>query len=149
MTTWDGQSRRVAQASGMVSVQAACTIEEAVVLMQARADETLHTLEQIAGAVVERGSDSCRRAARPHRRSFAISPRTSPAGPGSFMPMASDGAGARGLPTPYVAIASGIVAEQTGCTLDDAIGLLSERAEASGSSIEDTAASVIEQQNRA
>ena len=38
----------------MVSVQASCTVEEAVVLMQARADETLHTLEQIAGAVIGR-----------------------------------------------------------------------------------------------
>lgn len=66
-----------------------------------------------------------------------------------FMRMASDAAGTRGLRSRCVALASGIVAEQTGCTLDDAIGLLAERAEASGSSIEGIAASVVEQQNRA
>jgi AmiR/NasT family two-component response regulator len=51
-------------------------------------------------------------------------------------------------PTPRVAIASGIVAEQTGSTTDAAMELLSERAEASGTSIEDVAASVIEQHER-
>ena len=43
----------VAQAAGMVSVQADCTVEEAVVLMATRAASTHQTLEQIARAVVE------------------------------------------------------------------------------------------------
>lgn len=51
-------------------------------------------------------------------------------------------------PTPRVAIASGIVAEQTGGTTDAAIGLLLERAKANGTSVEDIAESVIEQHER-
>ena len=46
-------SYRVAQASGMVSVQADCTIDGAVVLMETRAVSARRTLEEIAAAVVD------------------------------------------------------------------------------------------------
>jgi hypothetical protein len=46
-------SNRVAQASGMVSVQAGCSADEAVTLMQARADETHVSLDGIADAVLD------------------------------------------------------------------------------------------------
>jgi hypothetical protein len=42
---------KLAQAQGRVSVQANCTIAEALVLMQQRADDTKHTLDEIADAV--------------------------------------------------------------------------------------------------
>ena len=42
---------KVAQAQGRVSVQADCTVDEALVLMQARADATGHSLIEIADAV--------------------------------------------------------------------------------------------------
>ena len=45
---------RVAQASGMVSVQADCTVAEAVVLMETRAVATYATLDSIADAVLSR-----------------------------------------------------------------------------------------------
>lgn len=45
---------RVAQAAGMVSVQAGCTPEEALAMMTTRATETGHTVEEIATAVVKR-----------------------------------------------------------------------------------------------
>ena len=45
---------RVAQASGMVSVQAHCTPDEAVVLMIERAAETRQTVREVAIAIVER-----------------------------------------------------------------------------------------------
>jgi hypothetical protein len=44
----------VAQASGMVSVQASCTCAEAVVLMTERAAETHHTLSEVAAGVLQR-----------------------------------------------------------------------------------------------
>lgn len=47
-------SHRVNQASGMVSVQADCTIDEAVVLMQDRAATMGQTLDEIAAAVIDR-----------------------------------------------------------------------------------------------
>ena len=43
----------VSQAQGFVSVQAACTIPEALILMQARADVSRVGLEDIAEAVVD------------------------------------------------------------------------------------------------
>jgi len=49
-----GFSIAVAQASGMVSVQASCTCAEAVILMEARAVETHHTLSEVAASVVDR-----------------------------------------------------------------------------------------------
>ena len=45
---------RVSQASGMVSVQAGCTVAEALELMRARAQATDQTLLEVASAVVER-----------------------------------------------------------------------------------------------
>jgi hypothetical protein len=42
---------KLAQAQGRVSVQANCTMAEALVLMQERADATTHTLDEIAEAV--------------------------------------------------------------------------------------------------
>lgn len=47
-------SHQVSQASGMVSVQADCTIDEAMILMQDRAATTGQTLDEIAAAVVDR-----------------------------------------------------------------------------------------------
>jgi hypothetical protein len=46
-------SHRVNQASGMVSVQADCTIDEAVLLMQDRAATMGQTLDEIAAAVID------------------------------------------------------------------------------------------------
>jgi len=46
------ENARVLQASGLVSVQAACTVDEAVVLMQARAEQTNCTLGEIAAGVI-------------------------------------------------------------------------------------------------
>ena len=45
---------RVSQAAGMVSVQARCSLEEALVLLQDRAVVTGETLSEIADATVER-----------------------------------------------------------------------------------------------
>jgi hypothetical protein len=45
---------RVAQAARMISIQADCSMNHAVVLMVTRAQETNTTLEQIAIAVVDR-----------------------------------------------------------------------------------------------
>jgi ANTAR domain len=47
-------SARVIQASGMVSAQASCTPDEAMVLMQTRARETHVTLDQVATRVLDR-----------------------------------------------------------------------------------------------
>jgi hypothetical protein len=52
-TTQNGPANTVAQASGMVSVQANCSVNHALVLMVMRAQETGATLEQIALAVVD------------------------------------------------------------------------------------------------
>jgi hypothetical protein len=53
-TSGNGYSHTVAQASGMVSVQASCDIAAAIVLMQSLAGETECTLDEIAGMVIER-----------------------------------------------------------------------------------------------
>ena len=45
---------KVIQASGMVSVQASCTVDEALVLMRDRATVQGETLDAIAEAVLER-----------------------------------------------------------------------------------------------
>jgi len=47
-------SRRVDQASEMIAVQADCSIEDAVEIMEARAAATGRSLEDIAEAVVAR-----------------------------------------------------------------------------------------------
>ena len=47
------QQMKVAQASGMVAVQADCSIEAAVALMEARAAATERPLEAIAEAVID------------------------------------------------------------------------------------------------
>ena len=44
----------VHQASGMVAVQAMCTIAEAVQLMMGRSVRESHTLDEIASAVIAR-----------------------------------------------------------------------------------------------
>jgi len=44
----------VYQASGMVSIQAGCTVEEALTKLQARARSTGQTVDEVAVAVVER-----------------------------------------------------------------------------------------------
>jgi AmiR/NasT family two-component response regulator len=46
-------SARVHQASGMVSVQAACTPDEALALMEARAVQIDRTLAEIALGVID------------------------------------------------------------------------------------------------
>ena len=50
-------SARVTRASGMVSVQAGCSFDEAVTLMRARAEQTNCTLEEIAAGVLDRSID--------------------------------------------------------------------------------------------
>ena len=45
---------QVSQASGMVSVQADCTVEEALALMKDRARVSGQTLAEVAAATVER-----------------------------------------------------------------------------------------------
>jgi len=47
-------SAAVNQACGMVSVQAACSMEDAMVLMHDRATVQGQTLEEIAAAVIDR-----------------------------------------------------------------------------------------------
>jgi hypothetical protein len=47
-----GQSARVSNAQGMVSVQARCTVAEALVLLTDRAQVAHRSLEEIAVAVV-------------------------------------------------------------------------------------------------
>ena len=54
MPTWERRSRTVLQAAGMVSVQADCSLDEAVVLMDERAQVIGQSREAIATAVVER-----------------------------------------------------------------------------------------------
>jgi AmiR/NasT family two-component response regulator len=48
------QSDRVAQASGMVSVQAECSLDEAFVMIQERAQTIDLTTEEVAESVVDR-----------------------------------------------------------------------------------------------
>ncbi|MGO9874311.1 MAG: ANTAR domain-containing protein [Acidimicrobiia bacterium] len=45
---------QVHQASGMVSVQAGCTVDEALTKLQERARSTGQTIDEVAVAVVER-----------------------------------------------------------------------------------------------
>ena len=47
-------SAKVIQASGMVSVQAECTVDEALALMHDRAEVHGQTLDEIAEAVLDR-----------------------------------------------------------------------------------------------
>jgi hypothetical protein len=47
-------SDRVAQASGMVSVQAACSVDEALVMIEERAQTIDLTAEEVAESVVDR-----------------------------------------------------------------------------------------------
>jgi hypothetical protein len=47
-------SARVHQASGMVAVQAMCSIADAVQLMKGRAAETGYPLDEIATGVIQR-----------------------------------------------------------------------------------------------
>jgi hypothetical protein len=54
MPTWVHRSAKVIQAAGMVSVQAKCTVDEAVALMEERARATKQTRRQIADAVIAR-----------------------------------------------------------------------------------------------
>jgi hypothetical protein len=48
------QSDRVAQATGMVSVQAACSVDEALAMIEERARTIDLTAEEVAESVVER-----------------------------------------------------------------------------------------------
>ena len=54
MTSWDRHSKVVAQASGMVSVQAECTVDDTLIRIQERAVSMDCTLDEIATAVIER-----------------------------------------------------------------------------------------------
>jgi hypothetical protein len=54
MPTWVHRSAKVMQAAGMVSVQANCTVDEAMTLMEERARATNQTRRQIAEAVIAR-----------------------------------------------------------------------------------------------
>jgi len=46
-------SARVRQAQGMVSVQAACSMDDALAMMRDRATVSLHTLDEIASLVID------------------------------------------------------------------------------------------------
>jgi hypothetical protein len=48
----EDQNIAVYQAQGMISVQVACTMDEALLLMRARAHNTGQTLDYVATAVV-------------------------------------------------------------------------------------------------
>ncbi len=52
--TEEESTARVSQASGMVSVQADCSCEEALEMLKQRAADSGQTLEQLAEAVVNR-----------------------------------------------------------------------------------------------
>jgi len=54
MPTWEELTYRVAQAQGMVAVQASCTVAEALVMMNDRAQVQHQTLAGIAEDVVDR-----------------------------------------------------------------------------------------------
>ena len=54
MTRPEAHTRMVIRASGMVGVQALCTVDDAVVLMSVHAVRTNHTLEEVATAVIDR-----------------------------------------------------------------------------------------------
>ena len=54
MATAEEMSDRVGQASGMVSVQADCPLDEALVIMMDRASVQHQTLTQIAEGVIQR-----------------------------------------------------------------------------------------------
>ena len=62
--------------------------------------------------------------------------------------MAREAAWTRGIPTRLLAVASGILAERMGCTETYAIRWMTERAVASGMTVGDIAAGVVERQNR-
>lgn len=47
-------SNAAAAASGMVAVQASCSLDDALALMRARAEATNCTLEQVAAGVIAR-----------------------------------------------------------------------------------------------
>ena len=53
VTNWHGRTDCEAQASGMVSVQASCSIDDALVLIDLRAEETKQTAEEVAQEVVD------------------------------------------------------------------------------------------------
>lgn len=54
MPSWEDLSYQVAQAQGMVSVQAECTVAEALVLMKERAQVQHQSRHQIADEVLDR-----------------------------------------------------------------------------------------------
>ena len=54
MATMDVRSNRVALAAGMVSAQADCTIDEALLRMQEHASRRNQTLEEVAIQIVAR-----------------------------------------------------------------------------------------------
>jgi hypothetical protein len=54
MPDWAQRSEKVIQAAGMISVQVDCSLDDAVVLMNERAEITGQSREEIAAAVVER-----------------------------------------------------------------------------------------------
>jgi len=52
--SWERYSDRVAQASGMVAVQAACNLAAAIALMERLAADSDRALEEVAALVIER-----------------------------------------------------------------------------------------------
>ena len=50
---WEERSARVSQAAGMISAQAACSIDAALLLLKLRASAMNRDLEETATAVVE------------------------------------------------------------------------------------------------
>jgi AmiR/NasT family two-component response regulator len=54
MASWEDQLYRVAQAQGMVSVQAGCNLNDAITMMHERALVQHQSLNDIAKAVIDR-----------------------------------------------------------------------------------------------
>jgi AmiR/NasT family two-component response regulator len=54
MPTWEEVGHHVAQAQGMVSVQAECSVDQALILMVERAQVQRQTLTEIAEEVLAR-----------------------------------------------------------------------------------------------
>ena len=54
MSTWEELTYKVAQAQGIISVQASCTVADAPVMMTERAQVHHQTLADVADAVVAR-----------------------------------------------------------------------------------------------
>ena len=58
MSSWEELTYKVAQAQGMISAQASCTVSEAIVMMNDRVQVQHQTLADIAGVLSNGASGS-------------------------------------------------------------------------------------------